>query len=80
MHEHKDILIEAKDFPTMLQELERGFYAIPVFQREFVWDLNNKNFYVLPYHLQSLSFFITLLCISFIKSCKFIGIKISVLT
>src|SRR3990167_8515365 len=41
MHEHKDIIIEAKDFPTMLQELERGFYAIPVFQREFVWDLSN---------------------------------------
>lgn len=41
MHESKDIIIEAKDFPTMLQELERGFYAIPVFQREFVWDLSN---------------------------------------
>ncbi|MEK6916239.1 MAG: DUF262 domain-containing protein [Nanoarchaeota archaeon] len=41
MHEHKDIIIEAKDFPTMLQELEQGFYAIPVFQREFVWEPNN---------------------------------------
>ena len=41
MHESKDIIIEAKDIPTMLQELERGFYAIPVFQREFVWDLSN---------------------------------------
>ena len=41
MHEHKDITIEAKDFPKMLEQLEEGFYAIPVFQREFVWDIGN---------------------------------------
>lgn len=44
MHEHKDIIIEAKNFPTMLQELEKGFYAIPIFQRGFVWDPNNIKF------------------------------------
>jgi len=41
MHEHKDITIEAKDLPKMLEQLEEGFYAIPVFQREFVWDIGN---------------------------------------
>ncbi len=41
MHEHKDITIEAKDLPKMLEQLEGGFYAIPIFQREFVWDIGN---------------------------------------
>ena len=41
MHEHKDITIEAKDLPRMLEQLEDGFYAIPVFQRDFVWDIGN---------------------------------------
>ena len=39
MHENKDIVIEAIDLPKMLEKLEEGFYAIPVFQREFVWDI-----------------------------------------
>jgi predicted transport protein len=41
MHENKDITIEAKDLPKMLEQLEEGFYAIPVFQREFVWEVSN---------------------------------------
>ena len=41
MHHEKDIVPESKELPEMLKHLENGFYAIPVFQREFVWDLNN---------------------------------------
>ncbi|MFA5020403.1 MAG: DUF262 domain-containing protein [Candidatus Pacearchaeota archaeon] len=41
MNEKKDIVIESKDLPKMLEQLEEGFYAIPIFQRDFVWDQNN---------------------------------------
>ena len=41
MHEEKDITIESKDLPDILKQLESGFYAIPIFQRKFVWDTNN---------------------------------------
>lgn len=41
MHENKDIIIESKDLPDILKQLETGIYAIPVFQRDFVWEPDN---------------------------------------
>jgi predicted transport protein len=37
----KEIIPEAISIQNMIEGLKDGHYAIPVFQRDFVWDINN---------------------------------------
>ncbi len=41
MHENKNIITEPITLPKIIEHLESGQYAIPIFQREFVWDINS---------------------------------------
>lgn len=41
MHEQKNIIAESISLPKIIENLESGYYAIPVFQRDFVWEIKS---------------------------------------
>ena len=41
MHEGKNITTEPLTLPKVIENLESGHYAIPVFQRDFVWEIKS---------------------------------------